>query len=157
MLSMAEVPFRPTGPGNHMQLNSEKIKTNIGSEFTEAWVLPAALRQLEECGEAVLVEELIAIFQTDTASRLKLLAHAIETADYTTVRTEAHTIKGSALQVGAVRVADVCRTMEIEAKNPQPVDLSSLFRVLLQRFDEVCDVLAARRGPAIDGSPHYGQ
>ena len=139
-----------------MHLNSEKIKTNIGSEFTEAWVLPAALRQLEECGEAVLVEELIAIFQTDTASRLELLAHAVETADYSTVRTEAHTIKGSALQVGAVQVADVCRTIEIEARKPQPADLGPLFRVLLQRFDEVRGVLAARR-PALDGSPHYGQ
>jgi len=140
-----------------MRLNSENIKSNIGGEFPGVWVLPAALRQLEECGEAVLVEELIAIFQTDTASRLELLAHAIETDDYSTARSEAHTIKGSALQVGAVQVADVCRTMELEAKKPQPEDLGALFRVLLQRFDEVRGVLAARRGPTMDGSAHYGQ
>jgi histidine phosphotransfer protein HptB len=143
--------------GPRMQLNRKGMESSIGSEFSDAWILPAALRQLEECGEAVLVEELIAIFQTDTTSRLELLARAIETADYSAVRTEAHTIKGSALQVGALRVADVCRTLELEARQPQPTDLGRLFRALRERFDEVCGVLAARRGPVMDGSPHYGQ
>jgi histidine phosphotransfer protein HptB len=140
-----------------MHLNGKSTERSIGSELSDAWVLPAALRQLEECGEAVLVEELIAIFQIDTASRLELLARAVETADYSTAGTEAHTIKGSALQVGAVRVADVCRSMELEAKQPRPADLRPLFRALAQRFDEVCSVLAARRGPVMDGSPRYGQ
>jgi HPt (histidine-containing phosphotransfer) domain-containing protein len=140
-----------------MQLDSKSMESTIGSEFTEAWVLPAALRQLEECGEADLVEELIAIFQTDTAERLELLARAVETGDYATARAEAHTIKGSSLQVGAVRVADACRQMEVEARKVQPLGLAAMFRALLQSFDEVRSVMAARRLPATDGPPYHGQ
>jgi HPt (histidine-containing phosphotransfer) domain-containing protein len=140
-----------------MQLNGKSMESTIGSEFSGAWILPAALRQLEECGEAVLVEELIDIFQTDTAERLELLRHAAATADLGVVRTEAHTIKGSALQVGALRVADACLQLEMEARKPLPGDLAPLFRALLERFDEVRGVFAARGGSAIDGPPHYGQ
>jgi HPt (histidine-containing phosphotransfer) domain-containing protein len=140
-----------------MPVESKKMGSNIGSEISEVWVLPAALRQLEECGEAALLEELIAIFQTDTAERLELLARAVEAADYPTVRQEAHTIKGSALQVGANRVAEFCRRMELEARKARPEDLVPLFHALLRSFDKVRGVIAARSGPALDGTPHYGQ
>ena len=99
-----------------MAIDSKGMNTR--SEFPDVWVLPAALRQLAESGEGELVDELIAIFQTDTAERLQLLACAIEAADYPTVRLEAHTIKGSALQVGANRMAELCRQVEMEARKP---------------------------------------
>jgi HPt (histidine-containing phosphotransfer) domain-containing protein len=140
-----------------MHLDSKSMESSIASEFSDAWVLPAALQQLEECGEAVLVQELIDIFQTDTAERLELLARAVATADYATARAEAHTIKGSALQVGAVRVADVCRQMELEARNAQPTGLAPMFHALLHSFDEVRGVFAARCLPTADGPPYHGQ
>jgi len=139
-----------------MPLDSNSMERNIGSEFARTWVLPATLRQLEECGETDLVAELIAIFQTDTASRLEILAQAVETADYTTARQEAHTIKGSALQVGADSLAELCRQMEVEARKPQPEGLIPLFREMLRSFDEICGLIAAGRGPA-NGSRHYGE
>jgi HPt (histidine-containing phosphotransfer) domain-containing protein len=140
-----------------MSLNSKSVGLHTGSDPSDTWVLPAALQQLQECGETSLVEELIAIFQTDTAERLDLLARAVEAADYPTARHEAHTIKGSALQVGAVRFADACREVEMEARKPQPGDLAPLFGTVLRTFDEVREVLAARRGSQLDGSPPNGQ
>lgn len=129
----------------------------MAGEFSDVWVLPSALQQLEECGEAPLVEELIGIFQTDTASRLETLARAIEAADYPAARTEAHTIKGSSLQVGANRVAELCRQIEMGCKNVPPPDLEPIFRALLQSFDEVRGVMAARCGSAMDGPPSHGE
>jgi HPt (histidine-containing phosphotransfer) domain-containing protein len=123
---------------------------------SDVLVLPAALRQLLEGGESGLVEELIAIFQEDAAERLALLAHALESADYSTVRQEAHTIKGSALQVGANRVAEASRQLEMEARKPQPEVLPALYRALLSNFDEVRGVIAARSA-APDGSLRHGQ
>jgi len=73
------------------------------------------------------------------------------------VRTEAHTIKGSALQVGANRVAESCRRLEAEARQARSEDLVPLFRALLGSFDEVRGVIAARGKPAADGPPSYGQ
>jgi len=145
------------GFGAHMQLDSKNLEINIGGNFSDAWVLPPALLQLQECGEAELVEELMDIFQIDTAERLELLGRAVESGNYSTAGQEAHTIKGSALQVGAVRVADVCRQMELEARKPQPADLRPLFRALLTNFDEVRGVMAERRPAAPDGSLQHGQ
>src|ERR1700691_831510 len=97
---------------------------------SDVLVLPAALRQVQEGGEGGLVEELISIFQSDGAERLEILARALDAADYSTVKREAHTIKGSALQVGANRVAEVCRQMEAEARQPQPQALVQMHRAL---------------------------
>jgi HPt (histidine-containing phosphotransfer) domain-containing protein len=140
-----------------MPLNIKNMECQTGSDLSDAWVLPAALRQLQEYGETALVEELIAIFQTDTASRLETLARAVETADYNAARQEAHTIKGGALQVGAVRFAEACRQVEMEARKPEPPDLKPLFRAVVRSFDEVRDVFAARRGSGTNGSPPNGQ
>jgi HPt (histidine-containing phosphotransfer) domain-containing protein len=133
------------------------MECNPGSDFPDVWVMPAALRQLQEYGEDTLVEELMEIFQKDTASRLELLARAVESADYPTARQEAHTIKGSALQVGAVRFADCCLQMEMEARKPDPIDLTPLFDALTRSFDEVRGIIAARHGSEEHGSPRYGQ
>ena len=108
------------------------------------WVVPTALRQLVECGDGEWVEELIAEFQTDTASRLDLLSQAVANADCEAVRRIAHSIKGSAAQIGANRLADVCRQMELEGAKVQPVDLVRLFRTLMQSFEQVRAAIAVR-------------
>jgi len=140
-----------------MPLDTKTMATSTGSEISAVWVLPAALQQLQECGESALVEELIVIFQTDTADRLEVLARAVEAADYAATRQEAHTIKGSALQVGAIRMADVCREMEVEARKPAPEELPRLFQTLLRRFEEVREVFATGPRSAADGPPSHGE
>ena len=130
MLSMArEVLANCSGP--YMSLN-ETLKSNTGSDVSGAWVLPAALRQLEECGENDLVEELIAIFETDTAERLETLARAVETADYSTARQEAHTIKGSCGMVGALELQALAAATE----GGSPFDTYAL-----ADFDSACQRL----------------
>jgi HPt (histidine-containing phosphotransfer) domain-containing protein len=136
---------------------NKSIDCSPGSGTSDLLVLPAALRQLQECGETTLVEELIVIFESDTASRLEVLARALATADNATARQEAHTIKGSALQVGAVPFAEACRQMEMEARKEAPSDLADLYRTMLQRFDEVRGAIAARRWIEADGPSHNGQ
>jgi HPt (histidine-containing phosphotransfer) domain-containing protein len=136
---------------------NKSIDCGPGSDISDLWVLPEALRQLQECGETTLVEELIEIFQSDTASRLELLARAVETADYVNARHEAHTIKGSALQVGAVRFAEASRQMEMEARKDAPSDLAPLLRAMRRSFDEVRGALAARHPFETDGPSPNGQ
>lgn len=135
-----------------MAIDIKSREHNIGNQPPEVWVLPAALRQLEECGEAPLVDELIAMYEEDTVERLELLSRALETADYLTARQESHTIKGSSLQIGAVRVAETCLRMELELRKPQPEGLVPLFQALLLSFEAFRGVIAARSGSAADGS-----
>jgi HPt (histidine-containing phosphotransfer) domain-containing protein len=157
MLSVAQVPFCLYGFGSHMQLDRKTMDVPNSGELAGVWVLPVALQQLHECGEEALVEELIEIFQTDTASRLEVLRSAVETSDCLVAGTEAHTIKGSALQVGALKVAAVCLQMETVARQGQSANLPVLLRALFGSFNEVCGVLSARRPLPVDGSSYHGQ
>jgi HPt (histidine-containing phosphotransfer) domain-containing protein len=100
---------------------------------------------LVECGDAELVEELIAMFQTDTSSRLEVLRHAVAARNNGVVGAEAHTIKGSAMQVGANRLAEFCRQMELGVRQTPPVDLDGALHQILQSFDEVCQAIAERQ------------
>jgi HPt (histidine-containing phosphotransfer) domain-containing protein len=140
-----------------MQLHSKTMDVPNSSELSDVWVLPAALQHLHECGEGALVDELIEMFQTDTASRLDILRRAVETADCRIAGSEAHTIKGSSLQVGALKVAAVCLQMETVARQGQSATLPALMRALFASFDEVCRVLSTRRALSVDGSSCHGQ
>lgn len=157
MLSVAKVPFCLNRFESDMQLDGKTMDVLNTGELTAVWVLPAALQQLHECGEDELVEELIEMFQTDTASRLEKLRRAVEATDCLIAGSEAHTIKGSALQVGALKVADVCLQMETVARQGQPASLPVLMRALCGSFEEVCRVLSARRPLPLDGSSCHGQ
>jgi two-component system sensor histidine kinase/response regulator len=128
-----------------MSQDTKNIESNIGRDFPVVWELPTTLRQLAECGDAELVEELIAMFQTDTSARLEVLRHAVAAQDYTVVSAEAHTIKGSAMQVGANRLADCCRQMEQAVRQTPPEDPAGAFHKILQSFDEVCRLIAERQ------------
>jgi HPt (histidine-containing phosphotransfer) domain-containing protein len=128
-----------------MPQDTRNIESNTGRDFPAVWAVPATLRQLAECGDAELVEELIAMFQTDTSSRLEVLRQAVAAQDYRVISAEAHTIKGSAMQVGANRLADFCRQMEQGVRQTPPVDLAGAFHQILQSFDEVCRLIAERQ------------
>ena len=73
----------------------------MGFEAEAAWALPDALQQLAECGEQDIVTEILSLFQSDTDSRLRLLRGAVERGDRSRARAEGHSLKGSAVQVGA--------------------------------------------------------
>ena len=136
-----------------MPLDAGSSGINPGCHTPAVWVFPDALRQLVECGDAELVKELFGIFQTDTALRLVVLQRAAAAGDYGTVRLEAHTIKGSAGQVGADRMADLCRQVELEARKGPSCELSHLLSRLLQSFQEVCGVLEAQHEFSGERSP----
>jgi HPt (histidine-containing phosphotransfer) domain-containing protein len=80
-----------------------------------AWTLPDELRLLAQLGDAETVREVIAVFQSDTEVRMGNIRTAFAAEDAPRVRAEAHAIKGSAGQVGAMRVSHLCRDMEAAA------------------------------------------
>jgi HPt (histidine-containing phosphotransfer) domain-containing protein len=61
------------------------------------------------------VREVIAVFQSDTEKRIQRIRTALAAADAPQVRAEAHAIKGSAGQVGAMHVSGLCRQIEAAA------------------------------------------
>jgi HPt (histidine-containing phosphotransfer) domain-containing protein len=96
------------------------------------WQPTETLSELVATGFGDAVAELIDDFDTDTTARLQRLRVALARDDSTVVRKEAHSIKGSALQMGASRVASTARL--IETAEPYTVhsgtveDLEAAFR-----------------------------
>jgi HPt (histidine-containing phosphotransfer) domain-containing protein len=68
-------------------------------------------------GDTQTVGELISLFKEDVAARLQVLREAVMTGDLATSGAQAHSIKGSAVQMGALHLAATCRHMELDAAN----------------------------------------
>ena len=79
------------------------------------WQLPETLREMEVDGDDGIVLELIDSFQNDTASRFVRLHYAVARFDGAGVKAEAHAVRGSARQMGAEALADLCQAVEAGA------------------------------------------
>ena len=112
------------------------------SECLRGWTPPRLLLELAANGSG-LEAELIEAFKTDTAIRLERLRRAITSADGARLRMEAHTIKGSAWQMGADSVASMCQEIELAACQTPLAQLDERVDRLEARFVEVCRDMAS--------------
>jgi len=90
------------------------VKPGYDICMSAPWVLPEELRQLAESDED-LVKEVLAVFRSDTAERIAKLRAALDRGDRVTVKNQAHAVKGSAGQVGAAEVSELCRDIELQS------------------------------------------
>jgi HPt (histidine-containing phosphotransfer) domain-containing protein len=111
----------------------------------EAWTPPDMFRELQADGSGEVVAELIAIFESDTASRLQQLRVAIANADFKLLRAEAHTIKGTASQLGAGTMASLCQELESADTEIALSEIGQRVGRLETQFAEVCHELARYR------------
>jgi len=107
------------------------------------WALPDELRQLAEAGDESLVQEVLTIFRSDTADRIAKLKAAVQADDRSTVRNQAHALKGSAGQIGANELATVCKQVEADALTAPKTALQQLVRQLESAFAEVVRAMPA--------------
>jgi HPt (histidine-containing phosphotransfer) domain-containing protein len=77
----------------------------------------AAIRSLGEPGEPDVYAEVARLFLADVPRQLAALRVAIDTACPELVAQIAHRLRGGALEIGAVRMAPVCATIEHAARS----------------------------------------
>jgi HPt (histidine-containing phosphotransfer) domain-containing protein len=82
------------------------------------WSLPAELMDLEDSGNEIL-SSLINLFINDTDKRLSALSTAQGSWDCGKMRSQAHAMKGSSIQMGAARLALDCAALEMAARDQQ--------------------------------------
>ncbi len=87
-------------------------KSNHAPPPGEIWQLPAELIEIAREAGAEIVWELLGVFQNDSVCRLDALRGAIQRGEASRIRAEAHSLKGSASQVGATAMSELCRKME---------------------------------------------
>jgi hypothetical protein len=90
-----------------------------------------------------LIAELIAMFRTDTDTRLRALDDAVVKGDFPLVRKQVHSIKGSASQLGASKVAAIC--LQIETSGPEVFnqDLPAKLQALRAAYAHITNAMQA--------------
>ena len=98
------------------------------------------LRKLEQFGAPGLLKKLTGIFLEDTARRLTDLREAAQQGDLVGLRKLAHTLRGSAANMGAREVVRICG--ELEALGDDDIGIAaSLIDDLEKNLDAVRDAL----------------
>ncbi len=117
--------------------------TAKGSYTTRhAWSPPALI--LEAAGDDDgLIVNLIDAFVGDTDARLEQMCGALAASRFPDIRAEAHTIKGSARQMGADAVGEACQELEIACGLQRALPISARLNRLQELFEEICGAMAA--------------
>jgi HPt (histidine-containing phosphotransfer) domain-containing protein len=76
----------------------------------------SAIRSLGAPGEADIFVEVARLFLEDVPVHVSALSAAIEAGNTESVAQIAHSLKGNALEIGAVRMAPVCAAIENAAR-----------------------------------------
>jgi HPt (histidine-containing phosphotransfer) domain-containing protein len=107
------------------------------SQHHAGWALPETLRELADDGASGLILELIEAFNSDTAPRLSQMREAIANADTKGLSSAAHSIKGSAQQMGAGAMASICRELELAAMDTPASELVRRLNALEAEYAQV--------------------
>ena len=100
----------------------------------------AVLADLETLGPDV-VGEIVELFLLDVPGRLATLQRALDDRRGETVHREAHGLKGSALSIGATRLAAVCAAIEHAARQGDLDQAAAHSPGLISEFEEVQEAL----------------
>jgi signal transduction histidine kinase/DNA-binding response OmpR family regulator len=76
-----------------------------------------AIRDLVPNGDKEFLQRIISLYLSNANTLLQSLEQALSTGELDTIRSASHTLKSSSNQVGADRLAELCREVENEARN----------------------------------------
>jgi CheY-like chemotaxis protein len=110
----------------------------------------AALRDRLGEGQPDFLAELSALYLRDTPPRLAALHRALARADAATLRREAHGLKGSSSQIGAVQMARLCADLEDQTGTTDLTGAPETLRRLDDAFGRVRAHLHALSGGGDD-------
>ena len=111
-----------TGTGQHLDMDAlNELKQVMGDEFS------------------LLIET----FENDSVLRIEAIREAVATADPDAIRRAAHNFKGSAGNMGAAQLAELCRQMENRGVNRQSAGSEQLLEEIIDSYGQVKIAFAA--------------
>jgi len=111
---------------------------------------PAALAELRECDpDGTLAAELIGVFLEDTPRRIQALHMASAAGNPSALAHEAHALKSSCAQLGALLLSDHCRWLEQTGRDGSLRGVEERLQLVDSEWKAVVEALNAemrRRG-----------
>ncbi|MDP6673799.1 MAG: response regulator, partial [Gammaproteobacteria bacterium] len=104
-------------------------------------------RALEEIGALDpatgkdLVSRIINVYRENSVELIEVMSEALINGDREKIRTSAHALKSSSGNVGADRLVEMCRNVEIAARDNELEDMSSQLTAVRQEHVQVLDAL----------------
>jgi HPt (histidine-containing phosphotransfer) domain-containing protein len=99
------------------------------------WSMTTELNEIIDIGSDIM-PELVSMFLSDSTLRMQVLNRASVQRDSKSIRAQAHSLKGSCLQMGAARLATVCLAPEL-SERPEPDQCEQMTRAIGDEFDLV--------------------
>ena len=118
---------------------------DVAPEISRVLDLDGTLENLG--GDPELLQELLEFFMELGPGQLDDLQSVVEAGDIAAVDLQAHSMKGGAANVGAVRVRDVAKELEMLAKSGSLDGAAELFAQLRSEFEDLQTVM-----PSVDWS-----
>jgi len=106
------------------------------------WSPPALLLEAAADDDGLILM-LIDAFSADTDARIERMREALAASDLPRIRSEAHTIKGGAGQMGADAVADACRELEVASNRNEASLIAPYLNRVQELFGEVREAMAS--------------
>jgi|SRR5208337_2183854 len=125
---------------------SSGLTTKSSDSTRQAWSPPPVLLEAA-AGDDTIIARLIDAFGKETDARIEQMRRALAASNLPRIRTEAHSIKGCARQMGAEEVGEACQDLE----NACGLQEASLIAARLNRVQELCDEI--RRAMAAYSAP----
>ncbi len=104
---------------------------------------PATLEQLQELIDGTDTSFLTDLFESYLSTAKDNIELLRGEVDQEVLRRAAHTLKGSSLNVGASRVADLCKRLENQLRAEPPTDMPAQVDQIENRVQQVHDSYAA--------------
>ena len=120
--------------------------TGSADEVLDQTVI-AGLKELREPGQPDPLAELIELFLRDTRPRLRKMEAALAGKDVSALIAAAHSLKGSASNLGARRLASLCANLEREAKTQELSEAANILLDVKSEFQQVEQTLLAELQP----------
>jgi CheY-like chemotaxis protein/HPt (histidine-containing phosphotransfer) domain-containing protein len=92
---------------------------------------------LERIGDESLIDEIIPVFLKDNAERMEMLSQAIAKNYDKEIKFYAHSVKGAAATIGAVKISELAKQLETVARDNQQADYQAVFDEMRSRFNRL--------------------
>ncbi|MBK8816929.1 MAG: response regulator [Methylococcaceae bacterium] len=103
----------------------------------------AGLQSLYPGNSKQIMQRLIELYLTNAGTLLTNLEKAWEQGNIESIKEAAHTLKSSSLQIGASRLAEMCRTVETEARQQRFDKSNHVVTEMRQQFSITTTALSA--------------
>jgi two-component system sensor histidine kinase/response regulator len=126
---------------------------NTSDNAPASWSMTSELQEIADTDPG-MIPELLILFLDDSATRLQTLTSACVREDFKIIRNQAHSLKGSALQMGASGMASLCAALEVSDR-PGAEQREAMRRAIDDEFVLVRRAIEQYRATGV--SPRKGQ